>query len=854
MSASLTINNLQQALTCAGKCDCCDKLQQQINDIYSKIAGLKPVDEEALINKSVDKAKIVLIPILGFIIAKEVTTVITPIKALLSKLAPLAPVVSLLVQLAGVATGLLALLASNTNFDALSHRIDVLEREDSKIYRLIQLNKYAIERADAKAEKANEGVKENTASILRQSVQIQEALSVARNAQTTANEGVRLANRAKDFADRAAEIANIGIKDAARANTRIDNYTERLETVESQLEDARGEINALENGQLRIDYEIGEINRRVATVESTIPILNTKLSNALGEISGVRTIADNANARAKNAEDIATVADVKAQAAQIDIIRLRGRVGTVEQQNSRQDSEIQQANQAAQAALQLGGIALSTAANTAQGLSTLRGQVGSIDNTANNADNKADNALNRISQIKNGVVTSPEIQNAITIPIGTFKAEIGQQIGQLKQQISTIKDGVVTSPEIINATPVEIDRLKQRQGNTDREIGQIKEQIQQTGGINTKQVTRQEFEEIKRKLGEADKVNQEGLKKTDEILSKLPFIPALTASAIKPSIPTLPQIENATGTAMCRSMNGGCSGRKIDDATNSINQNFNDKINGLDVANAGANAAQLGLLNTINTKLGAEVIGGISGSLGKFYEWAHLDRILNILTFAATVHNAAMLSNDIAQTLIGAINNVLSLILPKDKDNNPLNVDEIIGNTIENAIKGMIGENNYTTLSEGWAKANRIYQATTNILNSFLNLSQIILQASEVIASYTGKIGNALKKGGVILESAYGWMNPQPKFNRVTGFLQNLQEGANTIQMVTQIPVDVVTATTALTDSSTEFIKAIKEDDKAGNKAPATPEPDVLKAVEATGKTNSQPVSFDFSDLFDGED
>lgn len=86
------------------------------------------------------------------------------------------------------------------------------------------------------------------------------------------------------------------------------------------------------------------------------------------------------------------------------------------------------------------------------------------------------------------------------------------------------------------------------------------------------------------------------------------------------------------------------------------------------------------------------------------------------------------------------------------------------------------------------AKVNRIYQATTNVLDSFSNLSQTILQASELIAAYTGKIGNALKKGGVILENAYAWMNPQPKFNRVTEILEGLQNGASTIQMVTQAP------------------------------------------------------------------
>ncbi len=67
----------------------------------------------------------------------------------------------------------------------------------------------------------------------------------------------------------------------------------------------------------------------------------------------------------------------------------------------------------------------------------------------------------------------------------------------------------------------------------------------------------------------------------------------------------------------------------------------------------------------------------------------------------------------------------------------------------------------------------------------------------ELIGSYTGKIGNALKKSGEVLDTAYGWMNPQPKFNRISQTLENLQQGASTIQQVTQAPLDVINAVTS---------------------------------------------------------
>ncbi|MEH2066981.1 MAG: hypothetical protein V7K47_02215 [Nostoc sp.] len=397
-------------------------------------------------------------------------------------------------------------------------------------------------------------------------------------------------------------------------------------------------------------------------------------------------------------------------------------------------------------------------------------------------------------------------------------------------------------------------RFEQFQRENQKSLGLLKGDVQQLDrDIDT---TKSDITKIDTRLKDQEKVNSAALPKLDQILGFLPLIPARAADAIRPDIPTIPQIETAAATGTCRTTQpGGCMRKALkDNAADITNNNNTNAANILDALNTGANAALLQGQQTILQRLGDQLPGGIGGKLSRFADWMHLDRVLNILIFAATVHNALMLSNDIGQTLLGALNNVLQLIGLKKENGEAFDIGSVISGSIENLIKNAIGADNYTELKETWAKANRIYQATTNVLNSFLNLSQTILQASELIAAYTGKIGNALKKGGVLLQDAYGWMNPQPKFNRVTQFLEGLQNGANTIQMVTQVPLDVVNATTEFTTASTEFVKAIKEDDKPENKATPTPEPDELKAKEQASKANSQPNAFDFSDLFDGED
>lgn len=358
---------------------------------------------------------------------------------------------------------------------------------------------------------------------------------------------------------------------------------------------------------------------------------------------------------------------------------------------------------------------------------------------------------------------------------------------------------------------------------------------------------------IDTKIKERETVDKEANRKLDQIIPMLggiPLIPGRVIDGIRPNLLTPPQIEAATGNAICKSLNGGCGKASVDDAVGRINSHNNNNTGSvLGAINAGLNTADLALLGVINSKLGDQLPGGISGKLTRFTRWLQLDRALNMLTFAATIHNAAMLSNDIGQTLLGALNNVLTLIGLKDDSGNAFDIGSVISATFENIVKGIIGAENYTTFTIAWAKANRIYQASTNVLNSFLNLSQTILQASELIAAYTGRIGNALKKGGVILENAYGWMNPQPKFNRVTKFLEGLQNGASTIQMVTQAPLDVVNAVTETTTAATEFVKAVKEDDKPENQPTATPEPDKLKEDETAAKTASAGLEITDLDL-----
>ncbi|MCC5641077.1 hypothetical protein LC593_35680 [Nostoc sp. CHAB 5844] len=360
-----------------------------------------------------------------------------------------------------------------------------------------------------------------------------------------------------------------------------------------------------------------------------------------------------------------------------------------------------------------------------------------------------------------------------------------------------------------------------------------------------------QIDQINARLREQEKVNAEALPKLDSILNLLPLIPARAAGLIKPEIPTLPQIETSTGNAICRSLNGGCMGKGLKDTADNIKdaaKNGNDNL--LNKINLLLNGIDLSLLGVINAKLGAQLPGGIAGKLGRISDWLQLDKVLAVLTFAATVHNAVQLSNDIGVTLGTALSNVLSVVGIKNDDGNPIDIGSIINSSVENMVKGIIGAENYATFSTAWAKANRIYQSTTNVINNFTNIGHTIVNGLEVVGGQNGKIGNALRIWGVVGEKAYSWFNPQPNYHsRMFNFFEKAQQGASTIQQVTQVPIDITNAITEFNNSTTELVKAVQQEPNTKD-GENVDDAKKVKESQQVAKTSSIGTSVALDDLF----
>lgn len=278
--------------------------------------------------------------------------------------------------------------------------------------------------------------------------------------------------------------------------------------------------------------------------------------------------------------------------------------------------------------------------------------------------------------------------------------------------------------------------------------------------------------------------------------------------------------------------------KKTDEKVN----NIGNLLQGLD----------LSILQVINTKLGDQVPGGLSGFLGRFKqsfdkltEWLHLDRALNVLTFLMTVQNAYFLCDSLKIVTLQMIANGLNVIGIHDKDGAAIDLNKLFDNEIEGLLKNLLGTETLEGMKAEWKAFNRIYQAGANIINAVQNMVFSVIGALEIIGSWNAQIGNALKKYGVIGGNAFGWLNATPNFhNKFFTAVTNALNIVNNIDFISQTILSGRQAVDQISQQSEELTKGISE--SVGTKPP---EHKPTAASESAAKAASSSPSPSDSDI-----
>lgn len=463
----------------------------------------------------------------------------------------------------------------------------------------------------------------------------------------------------------------------------------------------------------------------------------------------------------------------------------------------------------------------STIANIQASLNVARSQVAEGQkqiSSLNTIVNGLQTKINQATQIK-----IPSVADVVNQVTPTIKLAVSGEFTELKNQIGTLRisndllrqqdtvlaggiKNVATEIRIVDGKIEQIKRspilpVVETPPEVKRNLDQLKTDI----------------DKLQVKIKERENVDKDVNRKLDQylpLLGAIPLIPGRVADNLRPNLLTSPQIEQATGNAICKSLNGGCGKASVDDAVNRVNTNNNNNAGSvLDAVNAGLNTADLALLGVINNKLGDQLPGGIGGKLDRVAKWLHLDRALNILIWWQTLHNAYMLSANLGQTLTSAISNVLAAIGIKDAEGNPLDIGTILGGQFDNLAKTVIGESEWGSIKAEYKKWNRIYQAAANLMNSIQSIGYSILSALEVVGSWVASIGNALRRWGEVGETAYRWMNPTPNFqNKFFTTLENVENVVSQVDQVASEVLSVQETVTQIGQQKDEFTKALGQE------------------------------------------
>ncbi|MEM9507535.1 MAG: hypothetical protein AAGA16_07570 [Cyanobacteria bacterium P01_E01_bin.35] len=269
------------------------------------------------------------------------------------------------------------------------------------------------------------------------------------------------------------------------------------------------------------------------------------------------------------------------------------------------------------------------------------------------------------------------------------------------------------------------------------------------------------------------------------------------------------KIADATKTGICESLDGGSCPATPDnpnrtDGLKGLKDTLSDKADqisaALGLANLQQNQSILGIVKNTNdavrsTEYGLEKIQSYASTAWKAVQG---DKIMNGITTALVVHNAIMLSGNLAQTVGEAASVTLSAIGIKDEEGNPFDIGSIVQAKTDEILTNFLGTEEYEALTRRIAAANRVYQASANVLDTTHALFDSARTITELTASNTGKIGNALRDAGVVYEDAYDEMiekvNPQNaamrRLDRFRDGLESVEQGVSTVSSISSEVVE----------------------------------------------------------------
>jgi methyl-accepting chemotaxis protein len=843
-------------------CECCDQLAAKLASIEAKLAALKPIDENALIQKAITGSTNAILPKI-------------PSDDRISQLG-----------VAGVAaTGLYA-----AKEDLLNLRLNFATKTEVKAVKTIA------DRADVNADNLKSKQDSLEANLRSKADETRLAELETKNEANAAREALAKdvqaqVNEAKARASKALSTSEQATKLAQEAESALAPVKAEVSTLSGKIGKLLTEVGAevekivapLRSGLGKLQGAVDGILGKITTILNELGVLSP-LKRLIGLVGKLLWVIDVITAFI-SFDTFATVKGLQVRVDGLesnmdrinqDISDMLGRYGGLRAEVRRAEANAQKAINEAEKSASDAASATDQASNALAKAIRAISESDAASGLANSATSEAKNAVNEavtsLREAKNASSLALTAKNEIAatgsrLAVTEVKiAGINSEIGGIHGDIQGVRNEVFGAESVANqALSIGIGLvasygvLKGGQALLGSRVSRVESELQTVKnrpGIPGKD-GRNGLD------GKPGKDGKNGLNGKPG-LRGLPGIPGLRGlpgingrNGVdgkngldgKPGLRGLPGLNGKNGLDGKPGLPGkdGLNGRDGKDvnpadlaAINAkLDRNFGE-IKATHIEATGANqkatfiqrsVAGLNTFVVTNFATTIQLIKNFSGSFERFAKWAHLDRVLGVINLATNLHNALMLSTNLGQSLMSLISNSLNALGLglKDKDGHSLDLGALINGSIEALVIKVVGRDNYTQASSFVKATSAIYQAAMNGVYAISAMVDATRNIAEIGASYTGKIGNALKRSGAIFEHSFGWMNENLNATTATStrwenFFSKIDDTANAVQSLDMVAGSVVSikdSVTQLKQTREEFNTAHKaaEDSLAGKAA-----------------------------------
>lgn len=797
----------------------CEELSRELAALKAEVAKLKPVDENAIIRKSVQLSEQSIVPQISGAVAAGATVIYNKLEPQIND---------------GLATARQA-LSKAFNAESVANRSDAnslaaKRQAEQSIAEAVEAKRVAntaqgtateasgtAKKADSKANVADN--KATNAKVKADAVEVQ-AISAETKARIAQNEALKATDAAR-IASQQSELAkNIANQADFKAGSAINKSTSAISTAAKASSDALNAAN--EVGGLRgivngIGSKIDGLGKLINAAEAKATLAITKAANAIG--ISTEALAATGRLAGRILEIFQVIGTIFTIIEQLETLKvLGGRIDAVERGldalgNSVSgilgkllglQNRIEAVGATVPPVRKLADTALIEALNASH-------QIPAIRETANNALGISTNAF----------TTANNAQSTANTAIASAKSAQATANRAITESGAASTQAKAAQAEALRASArADIAKRAADEANgLGRKALDIGGKALQIGGtaLTTALTALSLYQGLKALRGLPGPRGLQG-------------IPGQRGLPGKDGITTVVQV-TLPGTPGPQGIPGprgpiGLPGRPGRDGVNGINGKDGQDLSAIDLSEIKARlrsidsktTANLGLTTTVNLKMGALLPGGLAGAFGRLWQLLQIDRILNILTFVTTMHNASMLSANIAQTLFGAFDNIAQAVGFKwqNEKGEEVGFGGIVSQWTTNFFKTIFGEETFNNISTTWKSAIRLYQATTNMLWSIQSMFDSVRSIAELMAGNTGKIGNALKRAGTVFENAYGWMAEQvtartaaqAKWDNIIQDLEPIENAVSSFSTVTGEIVSIGDNFNSLKEQRTEFNNA----------------------------------------------